>query len=287
MEAARESAAALRTRRGDDGLWRQDDDYRGLGTLHGVAGNTLALLRFDRDEALARETAAVLARHASREDGLANWPGTSSRPLVRPRDGRICLQWCTGAPGVLTGAWDYLDEELVLAGAELIWQAGAHKDGKGHGLCHGTWATASRSSRRSHAPATNAGSIAPAASPSTRSPKRNGSRPQTASADIHSSPETSAPHSSRPPASTSTRATRSSTSCRAGDGGRQETATMCSRGDSAKGLCLRMGQQRAPARLKGRRCMIEARGSLGTVLVRFLDTGERVTTSSRALRVRL
>src|SRR6266536_3373261 len=95
MEAARESAVGLRARRGDDGLWRQDDDYRGLGTLHGAAGNTLALLRFDRDEALARDTAAVLARHASREDGLANWPGTPRAQLARPRDGRICLQWCT------------------------------------------------------------------------------------------------------------------------------------------------------------------------------------------------
>jgi hypothetical protein len=26
----------------------------------------------------------------------------------------------------------------VLAAAELIWQAGAHGDEKGHGLCHGT-----------------------------------------------------------------------------------------------------------------------------------------------------
>jgi hypothetical protein len=138
LEAARESAAALRARRGDDFLWRQDDDYRGLGTLHGAAGNTRALLRFEPDEALARETSAVLARHAFREDGLANWPGTPRAQLARPRDGRICLQWCTGAPGVLAGAWDYLDEDLALASAELIWQAGAHKDEKGHGLCHGT-----------------------------------------------------------------------------------------------------------------------------------------------------
>src|SRR2546430_1398665 len=87
---------------------------------------------------LASETAAVLSRHAFREGGLANWPGTPRAQLARPRDGRICLQWCTGAPGVLAGAWDYLDEDLVLAGAELIWQAGAHKDEKGHGLCHGT-----------------------------------------------------------------------------------------------------------------------------------------------------
>jgi hypothetical protein len=130
-EAARESAAALRARRGEDGLWRQDDDYRGLGTLHGAAGNTLALLRVEADDALAGETAAVLARYAAREDGLANWPGAPTRQAER-------LQWCTGAPGILAGAWDYLDEELVLAGAELIWQAGAHGDEKGHGLCHGT-----------------------------------------------------------------------------------------------------------------------------------------------------
>jgi hypothetical protein len=137
-EAARETAAALRARRGDDLLWRQDDDYRGLGTLHGAAGNTLALLRVEPDATLAGETAAVLARHAVREDGLANWPGAPDRPLVRPRDGRICVQWCTGAPGILAGAWEYLDEELLLAGAELIWRAGAHGDEKGHGLCHGT-----------------------------------------------------------------------------------------------------------------------------------------------------
>jgi Lanthionine synthetase C-like protein len=138
-EAARESAEALRARRGEDGLWRQDDDYRGLGTLHGTAGNTLVLLRLDADDALAAEAAAVLTRHAYREDGLANWPGTPLwKQLTRPRDGRKCLQWCTGAPGIVAGAWEYLDEELLLAGTELIWQAGAHGDEKGHGICHGT-----------------------------------------------------------------------------------------------------------------------------------------------------
>jgi lantibiotic modifying enzyme len=137
-EAARESATALRERRGDDGLWRQDDDYHGLSTLHGVAGNTLALLRFEPDVAVASESAAVLARNAFCEDGLANWPGSPRPQLTRPRDGRICLQWCTGAPGVVAGAWEYLDEDLLLAGAELIWRAGAHRDEKGHGLCHGT-----------------------------------------------------------------------------------------------------------------------------------------------------
>ena len=138
LDAGRESAVALRGRRGEDGLWRQDDDYRGLTTMHGAAGNTLVLTRFEPDDVLAGETAAVLARHAFREDGLANWPGTPRPQLARPRDGRICLQVCHGGPGVLVGAWEFMDEELLLAGAELIWQAGAHGDEKGHGLCHGT-----------------------------------------------------------------------------------------------------------------------------------------------------
>src|SRR5919202_6582706 len=137
VEAARETAAALRERRGDDGLWRQDDDYRGLGTLHGAAGNTLVLLRLEPDDALAAETAAVLRRTAFREGDLANWPG-APRPQVVGADGHIRLQWCTGAPGIVAGAWEYLDEELLVAGAELIWQAGAHGDEKDHGICHGT-----------------------------------------------------------------------------------------------------------------------------------------------------
>jgi hypothetical protein len=36
--------------------------------------------------------------------------------------------------------------------------------------------------------------------------------------------------------------------------------------------------------LQGRRCRLIARGRMSTVLVEFLDNGERVTTSSRALR---
>jgi hypothetical protein len=136
-EAARVSAAALRARRGDDWLWRQDDDYRGLGTLHGAAGNTLVLLRLEPDDALAAETAAVLSHTAFREDGLANWPG-SPRAQLPSTDGRIRLQWCTGAPGIVAGAWGHLDEDLLIAGAELIWRAGAHGDEKGHGICHGT-----------------------------------------------------------------------------------------------------------------------------------------------------
>ena len=138
LEAARESASALRSRRSPEGVWRQDDAYHGLGTLHGVAGNVLAIVRVEPDEALVADAAGLLARHAVVEDGLATWSGGVDRPLVRPRDGRICLQWCTGAPGILAGSWEYLDEELLHAAAELIWRAGPHGDEKGHSLCHGT-----------------------------------------------------------------------------------------------------------------------------------------------------
>jgi hypothetical protein len=44
------------------------------------------------------------------------------------------------------------------------------------------------------------------------------------------------------------------------------------------------GNNARRAELKGRRCVVEAHGRMSTVLVRFLDNGERVTTSRRALR---
>jgi hypothetical protein len=44
------------------------------------------------------------------------------------------------------------------------------------------------------------------------------------------------------------------------------------------------GNNERRAGLKGRRCVVEARGNMRTVLVRFLDNDERVTTSGRALR---
>lgn len=192
-EVARESAVALRERRGDDGLWRQDDAYRGFSTLHGVAGNTLALLRFEGDAAVASESAAVLSRHAFCEDGLANWPGSPRPQLRRPRDGRICLQWCTGAPSS-SGKPAHI------------------RTRRATGYATARRATASHSSRRSHAQVTSAGSSGRAASQSTPSPKQSGSQQRTAGAATRSSTATSAPRCSPQPASTPTPDSRSSTS---------------------------------------------------------------------------
>jgi hypothetical protein len=44
------------------------------------------------------------------------------------------------------------------------------------------------------------------------------------------------------------------------------------------------GNNPRTAELKGRRCVVLARGAMASVLVEFLDTGERVVTSRRALR---
>ena len=42
--------------------------------------------------------------------------------------GQIRVQWCHGAPGIVATAFDYLPEELLLAGGELTWRAGPHRE---------------------------------------------------------------------------------------------------------------------------------------------------------------
>jgi hypothetical protein len=144
-EAWHESAEAVWARREPDGLWTKrlyGSTSRGLGPPHGVVGNVLALLQGEllepeRRASLERETAAALAHLAVLEDGLANWPWAEGEDLL-DEDGQIRVQWCAGAPGVVISAADYLDLDLLLAGAELPWQAGPPGMEKGPGICHGT-----------------------------------------------------------------------------------------------------------------------------------------------------
>ena len=141
--AGDESAEALWSRRAADGLWTQrlyGRTFRSLTPPHGLVGNVQALrplLDDARRETLVRDARAVLARTAVVEGGLANWP-SSDRPELVSADGEVRLQWCCGAPGIVAAAADYLDEELLLAGAELVWTAGPHGLEKGAGICHGT-----------------------------------------------------------------------------------------------------------------------------------------------------
>jgi Lanthionine synthetase C-like protein len=142
--AWRESADELWRRRDADGLWTYPPYGRGLGASHGVGTNTNVLLQggdllsAERRAELKRGTAEILARTAVLEDGLANWPLAVDEPELVGWDGQIRVQWCHGAPGVVASAASYLDEELLLAGAELAWRAGPPNMEKGPGLCHGT-----------------------------------------------------------------------------------------------------------------------------------------------------
>jgi lantibiotic modifying enzyme len=144
-EVWRDSARILLERRNEDGLWDTLPWGPGLGAAHGASTTANVLLRasdlLDDPEELRRTTAAALAKHAVREDGLANWPMVAGDELLG-YDGQIRLQWCHGAAGVVASAAGYLDEELLLAGAETCWQAGPlHAEKKGPGLCHGTAGT--------------------------------------------------------------------------------------------------------------------------------------------------
>lgn len=141
--AWRESAAVVVDARDDDGFWEQrlyGDAFRGLGTLYGLVGNVLALLRGGEwldDDTIVPRTAELLRETAVREDGLVNWPSSAGRSL-RGAEGEIKLQWCCGAPGIVVSASSYLDEELVVDGAETVWLAGPHGEEKGSSICHGT-----------------------------------------------------------------------------------------------------------------------------------------------------
>ncbi|MBL8344142.1 MAG: LanC-like protein [Rubrivivax sp.] len=130
-------------------LWTQDMygkvvQYFGAG--HGFAGNAYpllkgsALLDAGRREALFERCLATLRAMAVRDGDAVNWPSGTFTP--RPGSTRMLMQWCHGAPGVITAladfpvGWSREFDELLIAGGHAIWRAGPLA--KGFGLCHGT-----------------------------------------------------------------------------------------------------------------------------------------------------
>jgi Lanthionine synthetase C-like protein len=130
-------------------LWTQDmygKVVQYLGAGHGFAGNVYpllkgaALLDEPQRETLYERCLATLQATAIVEGDAVNWrPGTFT---PRPGGARLLMQWCHGAPGIVTALADFpvgrspaMDALLVGAG-HAIWQAGPLA--KGHGLCHGT-----------------------------------------------------------------------------------------------------------------------------------------------------
>ncbi len=135
IEAWRESAERLWAARDEaSGLWTQrmyGDVRRYLGPAHGFAGCVHALRGHLDDSRLRAHVAPVLEATAIREAGLVNWPPTPDAPVSAIR-----VQWCHGAPGILSLIGDLVPRPLLSAAAELVWRAGPLR--KGPGLCHGT-----------------------------------------------------------------------------------------------------------------------------------------------------
>lgn len=131
----------------DAWLWTRrsgEETARYVGAAHGLVGNVQVLLRSgllppETRADVERRAVETLSRLAVVEDGRANWPAIAGAELAIR--GRIRVQWCHGAPAVLTSSWDAApgDEEwsaLLLAAGRLVWEAGPIRDAAG--LCHGT-----------------------------------------------------------------------------------------------------------------------------------------------------
>ncbi len=130
-------------------LWTQDlygKVVQYLGAGHGFAGNVYPLLKgaslldAQRREALYDRCVTTLRATAKFEDGAVNWPPGTFAP--RPGRPAMLMQWCHGAPGIVTALADFppqrspdMDAMLIGAG-HAIWNAGPLS--KGYGLCHGT-----------------------------------------------------------------------------------------------------------------------------------------------------
>jgi hypothetical protein len=129
----------------DAPIWTQDlygRRQRGLGPVHGFAGNMLPLLRGwdwlkpEQKAVVADAAPRTLAAYAVRSPLGATWPA------VAPSTGApVLCQHCHGAPGIVTAFAEAPFstpelETLLLQGGELTWNAGPLV--KGSNLCHGT-----------------------------------------------------------------------------------------------------------------------------------------------------
>jgi hypothetical protein len=128
-------------------VWTQDlygKKVRYLGAGHGFVGNVFPLLLGGgllgdaQRETVTSWCERLLQETALEEDGAANWlPG-----LWQGAQSKVLMQWCHGAPGIVTslaplrvGTSPVLDALLLEAG-EAVWRAGPLS--KGASLCHGT-----------------------------------------------------------------------------------------------------------------------------------------------------
>ena len=120
--------------------WRSSSGPR-TGSFNALE---LVFRHLGSDTAVLRERATeTVDALAFRENGLANWaPRVGPGGLLESvGDGLIRMQWCHGAPGVVTSLAGLAEDdvglsELMLSGGELTWTAGPLQ--KGASVCHGT-----------------------------------------------------------------------------------------------------------------------------------------------------
>lgn len=148
-ELWRACARHLIERQESDGIWTQDlfgKHVRYLGVAHGFAGNVLALHSapewLDDLPAVLERSITTARIFALREGDRANWPiAAGGLGCTPPRVQPPRVQWCHGAPGVVTSLAklapdDDAHSELMTAAAELVWTVGPVAENAG--LCHGT-----------------------------------------------------------------------------------------------------------------------------------------------------
>ncbi len=123
-------------------IWEQDlygSKVRYFGAGHGWAGNLYSLWRgrgllaVEQQIQLRERTLQGLSAMAESDGELVNWPVMIGRP------GPSLVQWCHGAPGIITSLRHAdLPEAvpLLIKAANLIVAAGPLS--KGVGACHGT-----------------------------------------------------------------------------------------------------------------------------------------------------
>lgn len=118
------------------------------GACHGVAGNVQALMRgidhlpADWGPIIVSRALKTLSCGAVKRGSRTNWPLSAESDAV---GAKRLVQWCHGAPGVVT-ALAHVDpvteknatalHAILLNAAELVWEAGPLV--KGPGICHGT-----------------------------------------------------------------------------------------------------------------------------------------------------
>lgn len=127
-------------------IWTQDlygEITHYVGAAHGFFGNVYPLLAGldcmspESKRSILDKTTETTIKSCVREGELANWPALFDREVPKK-----LVQWCHGAPGVITSLTPYpVDhntevESLLKAAGELIWEAGPLT--KKVGICHGT-----------------------------------------------------------------------------------------------------------------------------------------------------